>query len=157
MWIELPAIWIVVLNVLGIPVVHMLVAWWSTRLSLKRFRPSAPFYRLRKWEGGGRFYERVLLVRAWKDRLPDAGPWFSGFSKGGLKSRDRAYLEEFNQETCRGEFSHWMQTVVILVFLIWNPYPANLVIFCYAFLSNLPCIISQRHTRCRLEKVLGPN
>ena len=113
MLIDLPNVWIAVVNVLGIPTVHMLVAWWSTRLSLSKFRVESPFYRPRKWEQGGKFYERVFTVRSWKDKLPDAGPWFSGFSKGGLKSRDRDYLEEFQQETCRGEFSHWVQVCLL--------------------------------------------
>ena len=60
--------------------------------------------------------------------------------------------QKFLIETCRGEFSHWAQTLLIITFITWNPFPANLIIVTYAILSNLPCIISQRHIRCRLVK-----
>lgn len=155
MLVELPALWIVVLNVLGIPLAHLLLAWWSTRLPRQRFQPDTFLYRPRGWEQGGKFYQKVFRVRSWKDRLPDGASWFSGFAKGSLTSRDPDYLREFQIETCRGEFSHWMQSLVISTFIIWNPFPACLVIIAWALLSNLPCIISQRHTRARLFSLLS--
>ncbi len=154
MFIELPALAIVLLNVIGIPVSHLLIAWRTTRLASERFQPQSPLFRIRTWEKHGTFYERFFRVRAWKDKLPDGASWFSGFAKGSLQSRDQAYLTDFRIETCRGEFSHWVQMTAILLFVIWNPYPANTVIIVYAILSNLPCLVSQRHTRARLNKVL---
>lgn len=155
MWVELPTWAIILLNVIGIPVVHILISWIMLRLPLTQFSPECGFFQIRAWEEQGRFYEQVFRVRAWKDRLPDAGPWFAGFSKSKLQERTREYFIEFRLETCRGELAHWLQLIVISFFIIWNPYPANLVILAYAFLSNLPCLISQRHTRCRLERVLA--
>lgn len=155
MLIELPVIATILLNAMGIPIVHLATSWWSLRLPLANFQPEKGLFRIRGWEGEGRFYERFFRVRAWKDSLPDAGPWFSGFSKSGLRERTRDYFIEFRAETCRGEFAHWVQLIVISLFVIWNPYPANLVIIGYALLSNLPCIISQRHTRARLTRVLA--
>jgi len=154
MWIELPAISIVLLNVLGIPSVHLLLSWGVTHLSASRFRPEGLLYRSRAFEAGGRFYERVFLLRRWKGLLPDAAPWFSGFSKKSLLSTDPAYLARFRVETCRGEFAHWAQLCVISSFVLWNPFPANVVIILYAVISNLPCIITQRHTRLRLGRVI---
>lgn len=155
MFLELPSLWIALLNIIGIPSVHLLIAWWSTRLPSHLFRVDSFVFRARAWERGGKTYEKLFQVRKWKDRLPDGASWFSGFSKSSLQSRDRGYLQAFRLETCRGEFSHWLQMLVISAFLIWNPFPANLIILAYALLSNLPCIISQRHTRARLTKVTG--
>lgn len=153
MWIELSPWVIVALNVLGIPLVHIAISWWSLRLPLADFQPNNFFYQIRSGEVA--CYERLFRVRSWKDRLPDAGPWFSGFSKSTLQQRSRSYLTEFSLETCRGEFAHWIQLLLISLFIVWNPFPANLVIVGYAILSNLPCLISQRHTRGRLRRVLG--
>ena len=153
MWIELPSLWIALLNIIGIPSIHLLIAWWSTRLPAHRFRPDSFWYQSKAWEKDGKLYERLFRVRQWKDSLPDGASWFSGFAKGTLRSRDPDYLQQFQAETCRGEFSHWVQMLVISLFIIWNPFPANLIILTYALLSNLPCIISQRHTRARLAKV----
>lgn len=154
MLVELPPLWIALCNVFGIPVAHLLVAWWSTRLPSARFQPHSFLYRKRGWEKDGLTYEQLFHVRKWKDRLPDGAAWLSGFAKSSLQSRDPEYLREFQIETRRGEFSHWIQMLVISAFIIWNPFPANLIILVYALLSNLPCIISQRHTRHRLERLL---
>jgi glycosyl-4,4'-diaponeurosporenoate acyltransferase len=154
MFIELTPWAIALLNIIAIPVAHLAIAWWSTRLSSSHFRPSSFLFRSRKWERQGEGYQRLFRVRAWKDSLPDGAAWLSGFAKGSLRSRDPEYLRQFRVETCRGEFSHWLQMIVISVFVVWNPFPANFVIWGYAFLSNAPCIISQRHTRARLSRFL---
>ena len=155
MWIELPVPWILVLNCLGIPAAHLLIAWWSTCLPARLFRPRSFLFRRQPWEQDGTVYRRVLLVGRWKRLLPDAAPWFKGFPKGRLASRDPAYLRTFVVETCRGEFSHWVQVLAIASFVAWTPYPASLVIIAYSLASNLPCIISLRHTRLRLLRILN--
>ena len=155
MWIELPALWIVVLNCLGIPAAHLLNGWWSTLLPARFFPPESMLYRSRSWERGGEVYIRLFRVRGWKHLLPDAAPWFRGFAKGQLASRDPSYLRTFVVETCRGEFSHWVQIAVIAAFIAWNPWPANLVIIAYSLLANLPCIVNLRHTRARMRRVLN--
>lgn len=155
MFIELPPIWIVTLNVLGIPLTHLVIARLSTALPSHRFKLNSPLFRTRRWEQGGKRYQTLFKVRAWKDRLPDGAKWFSGFAKGRLQSQDPSYLNQFAIETCRGESSHWWQMMAIACFVIWNPFPANLIIVSYAILSNLPCIIVQRHTRGRLRKTLS--
>lgn len=146
MWIELPGLWIALLNGLGIPAAHLLIAWGCTRLPTTLFRSRRP-----PLPGGSfRLYERLFLVRRWKALLPDAAPWFGGIPKGRLQSADAAYLDTFAAETRRGEFSHWLQMIVISTFILWTPFPAALVIIGWALVSNLPCIISLRHTRLRI-------
>ena len=101
-----------------------------------------------------KFYEKHLFIRRWKHLLPDGAPWFDGFPKKKLKSTEPDYLRKFILETRRGEFSHWIQWILITGFIAWNPFPANLVIIAYAFASNVPCLVNLRHTRQRLLPAL---
>ncbi|MBK1835553.1 hypothetical protein [Roseibacillus ishigakijimensis] len=158
MFIELPNHWIVILNALGIPVVHLALAWLSLRLPASCFSPSSPLYRIREWEREGERYQTCFRVRSWKKHLPDGAGWLSGFTKRTLQSREKTYLHEFRLETCRGEWSHWLQMAVLFLFVAWTPFPASLIIIAYALLSNLPCLIAQRHLRGRLNRLLknGP-
>lgn len=154
MWIELPNLWIGVVNAFGIPAVHLAIAWWSQRRVDAAFEPQSVFYRIRGWETAGRIYEEVFLVRKWKDMLPDAASWLGGFAKAKLTSRDPDYLRRFVVETCRGEQSHWLQMVAVAFFVLWTPFPYALIILGYAVFSNLPCIMNLRYTRSRLMRAL---
>ena len=155
MWVELPAFWIVALNVLYLPAAQLGIARIFTSVSLDRFSADSALFRKRRWERGGRLYESAFAVRRWKGSLPDGARWFGGFSKGGLAGRDVTYLERFRAETRRGEAAHLVQIPAVLLALLWNPpLVAALVIITYALLSNLPCIVAQRHTRFRIERVI---
>lgn len=146
MWIELSNTWILVINVTGIPLCHLLIAWLSTCLPASMF--ARPLPENPRPPGPG--YERIWRVRQWKHLLPDAAPWFKGFAKGSLQSTDQRYLETFALETRRGEFSHWVQILCISLFIIWTPQPASFIIVTYAIASNAPCIINLRYTRLRI-------
>ena len=153
MWLELSHLWVAVLNTAGIPAAHFGLSWLFTRLPGSCFRPgSVPF---RRWPGESTgLYDGIFRVRSWKHHLPDAAAWFGGFAKRKLRSRDEAYLRRFRVETCRGEAAHWAQWIVISTFVIWTPWPWALILPVYAALSNLPCIVLQRHNRLRLDQVL---
>ena len=156
MLVELPGLWIALLNIAVIPLAHFGVSWLFTRLPQGWFRPAAFPFREGLWERGGKFYEGLFGVRRWKGLLPDAAPWFKGFPKKNLRNRDPGYLRAFRAETCRGEAAHYAQIPALLVTLGWNPWPvAACVMIAYAFLSNLPCIIIQRHTRARIGHLLA--
>lgn len=156
MLVDLEPGWIVTLNVVTIPLIHLLIAWVFTRLPRRWFKPEGWLFRERYWERGGRLYEAVLHVRGWKKWLPDGAPWLRGFAKRNLRKRDEHYLETFRAETCRGESAHLAQIPGILGVLAWNPWPwAALAIVLYALLSNLPCMIVQRHTRHRMGRVVA--
>lgn len=155
MWLELSNLWIVILNALGIPAIHLGISWWFTKLDRDRFHPDSWLYRGRSWEAGGRIYQTLFQIRRWKHLLPDAAPWFDGFAKGKLGDKDPVYLRAFIAETCRGEAAHYAQIPGILLTLIWNPWPvAAIVMIVYAFASNLPCLLLQRFTRARLRGLL---
>lgn len=153
MWLELSNFWVAVLNVIGIPAAHFGLSWWFTRMPAAWFRPGGVPFRAWPGESSG-FYERVFRIKSWKHLLPDAAGWFGGFAKRRLRGRDPGYLLLFQIETCRGEAAHWAQWIVISGFVVWTPWPWALVLPVYAALSNLPCILLQRHNRLRLDKVL---
>ncbi len=156
MLIELPIPWLVAVNIVGWLAIHLLVAWAGTCLPAAYFNPRHPFFHPRAWEGGGRFYERFLGVRAWKDRLPDGAAWFQGgFPKAALQSRNRDYLVQFTRETCRGEAVHWIVMAAAPLFFIWNPPGAGGIMLAYGVFANLPCILIQRYNRNRLVRLGG--
>ena len=156
MFLELSNLWIVILNVIGIPAIHFGVSWIYTRLPQDRFSPRSFLFRARSWEEKGAIYQRIFRIRQWKGKIPDAAPWFDGFAKGSLGKKDPEYLRQFIQETCRGEAAHYAQIPAILLTLLWNPWPvAAIVMIVYAFLSNLPCILLQRFTRARMRYLLA--
>ena len=151
MWLELSNTWIIVANVLGIPSVHILLSWFCTNAPDRWFdKPTK-----RQCTKPHPVYTKLFFIRSWKHLLPDAAPWMNGFPKGNLKSTDTAYLLRFMLETRRGELAHWLQWLVISCFIVWNPYPAYLVILSYAALANLPCILNLRYTRMRMAHVLA--
>lgn len=154
MWIELPMLWIGLLNGLGIPLVHFGLSWCFTKLPIRWFPPGNFPYRAQFWESRKR-YDRLFQLRAWKGLLPDAGPWFGGFAKKQLGSADPEFLGKFVAETCRSEGAHWAQWLAISGFVIWTPMPWAWVILIYAPLSNLPCILLQRQNRLRLQRILA--
>ena len=150
MWLDFSNLTILLLNCLGIPATHLGIAWFCEQLADERFLrplPSAP-------PKPGNIYEKIFHIRRWKHLLPDGAPLFNGFPKKKLESTEPAYLRKFILETRRGEFSHWLQWLVITSFIAWTPSPASLIIILYAALSNLPCLINLRHTRQRLIPVL---
>jgi glycosyl-4,4'-diaponeurosporenoate acyltransferase len=149
--IELPTVWIIVLNVGGWVAVQMGLAWAFTKMPVEWFESGKP----RAWERTGRFYERVLRIKAWKDSLPDGAGWFSGgFPKGTLAGMNRDYLERFIRETWRGELCHWCAIAFTPIFFLWNPWWGDLIITAYALAANLPCILAQRYNRARLQRIL---
>jgi len=148
MLIELPVVWIVVLNCAGWPLIQLGLAWAFTRMPARWFHAPRPL------AGESWLYREVFHVRRWKDRLPDAAGWFGGgFAKRSLKSTDPDYLRRFIAETWRGELCHWCALAFVPVFFLWNPPWADAVILIYALTANLPCILTQRHNRIRMLRV----
>ena len=150
--IELPIGWVVALNVAGWPAIQVGLAWAFTRMPAAWFNPG----QTRRWEQGGRVYERVFAVKRWKDRLPDGARWFGGgFAKGALRSADPGHLARFVRETWRGELCHWAALAFVPLFFLWNPWWADLIIVVYAAAANMPCILAQRYNRARFQRALA--
>ena len=155
MLIELSALWLTLLNIVAIPAIHLVISWCFTRMPAKWFDSDSQLFRARSWESGGSIYQSFFRIRSWKGLLPDAAPWFGGFAKGKLKEKNPQYIKDFIVETCRGEAAHYAQIIGIWGMLVWNPWPvAGIVMIVYAILSNFPCMILQRYTRARLQRLL---
>ncbi len=116
------------------------------------YRPDRFLFKIRRWERRGSLYRRLFRIHTWKDRLPEAGALFPfhPFDKSHLAQHDRDYFARFVLETCRAELSHLLPFLFYPLCLFWNPWPANLIMFAYAFLANVPFILIQRYNRARL-------
>lgn len=147
---------VLVLNIVGWPVIHVLVSRWAFARSRSSFDPSAWLYRPRVCENSGRLYEGFFRVKKWKASLPDGAALMgNSFTKKSLRRRDLAYFEDFVRETCRGEWAHWTTMSFAPIFFLWNPPWASAVMLAYALLANLPCIVVQRYNRIVLTRILA--
>lgn len=146
---------LITLNVIAWPAIQLGAAHAGERIPLRLLAPESALFRIRAPESGGRLYERLFRIRAWKDLLPDGSRITgTGFSKTRLARRDREYLTTFCQEACRGELVHWAALLCTPLFLLWNPAWAMPVHAAYALAANLPCILVQRYNRARLGRVI---
>ncbi len=128
------------------------IGYVGHRLPHAVFERDSRLTRLRAFESRGRWYERRLRIKRWKDRLPEAGAFFAGgFSKRRVA---RAELERFVAETRRAELVHWVAMALWPVFAIWNPPWAAAVVFVYAIAANAPCLVVQRYNRARLVHLI---
>jgi len=141
-------------NIIGWPLIHILVAKIAVKLPLKYFSYDNFLYKERSWERGGEFYSRRLRIKRWKSFLPDGAPWLGGFKKKKLEHRDRTYIRSFILEARRAEAAHWCMFFCLPIFFLWNPRWACLVMTAYAAGANFPCILAQRYNRLVLLRIL---
>jgi glycosyl-4,4'-diaponeurosporenoate acyltransferase len=155
MLVELPIVWIVLLNALAWLIIQLGLAWVMTRIPAGQFNPRSAWARLWPWEKSGRAYENIFAIKRWKDSLPDAASWFKGgFAKAKLRAHTPDFLEQFLRETWRGELTHWLALLALPLFAIWNPGWGVAVNLIYAVAGNLPCILVQRYNRARFLRAL---
>lgn len=115
-------------------------------------------YRERKWESGGKVYERLFMVKAWKTRLPDISDFMKWrFNKKHFEHNDKGYLSIFLTESCKSELTHWMIIFSTVTFKLWNDWGSVLLLFLIASFLNLPYIIIQRYNRPRLIRLYYKN
>lgn len=108
------------------------------------------------FEQGGKWHEQALMIRSWKEWLPDGGAWLrGGFSKKRLHEKSFDYYEQFVRETRRGEWAHWSMLIAMPAFAIWNTGWSILILFLYALMANLPCIALQRYNRVRFLRLMS--
>ena len=152
--VDLPKWAMVVLDVAVWGGWSAIAGYWAHRRPVAVFAGDSWLYRLRRFEDGGRLYER-LRIKRWKDRLPEAGALFTGgFSKRSVRTRDRDVLERFVIETRRAEWTHWTIMLATPVFVVWNWWWVVLLMVVYALAANLPCLLVQRYNRARLARLL---
>ncbi len=150
----LSGLWAIAIDVAVWLVIHLGVVMSAARMRPDSFNRGSWLYRQRTWERGGRTYKSLLKVKKWKRLLPDGAVVFKGgFRKKHLGSADAAYVQRFILETCRAEFTHWVIFLFALIFFVWNDWWIGLIMVAYGFVTNMPCIVTQRYNRIRLERV----
>lgn len=155
MLLAIPDWAILFLNVLGIPLSHLLVSKYFLSRPLSLLNPDGFFSHIRNWESSTQIYKKILRVPAWKNKLPDGAKFFAGsFSKQKVSSKSKEFLILFQGESLRGELAHWWTMLIQWGFVIWNPGWAAWVIFAYAVLANMPCILAARWNRMQLSRIL---
>jgi glycosyl-4,4'-diaponeurosporenoate acyltransferase len=145
---------VLVANVAFWPAWTAFVGWAAQRTPDARFAHDDVITRERSIERGGDFYRDDLAINRWKDRLPEAGSAYGGFTKRTVAGGNPAVMERFLLETRRAECAHWAMAAGWFVTLLWNPWWAAGVNATVAASSNLPCIAVQRHNRLRLRRAL---
>jgi glycosyl-4,4'-diaponeurosporenoate acyltransferase len=91
-------------------------------------------------------------IRRWKRWIPDAGAALpGGVAKASLVLRAPQSLERLALEARRAEWVHWLLWAGWLPTAFWLPPEAVLVNLLFATMANLPCLLLQRHTRCRVD------
>lgn len=154
MLVHLPKAVTILLDIAVWLIIHIGVSYIMTRQPLTSFNCSSWLYRKRGWERNGRLYEKLFRLKAWKRRLPDGAAIFkNGFEKKHLKGTNKDYLDSFIRETCRAELTHWIIFLFGPVFLIWNLWWVGIVMILYATVANIPCVITQRYNRIRLQRI----
>jgi len=154
MVIHLTGLWMVLIDFTAWLTIHIVVSCAIAHPPAHVFHPESWLYRQRRWEKNGRIYEFLFHVKKWKEILPDGAALFeSGFRKKRLQSADEAYLGRFVRETCRAEVTHWAIFFCAPFFFIWNPWHIGIIMIAYASLVNMPCIITQRYNRIRLNRL----
>jgi glycosyl-4,4'-diaponeurosporenoate acyltransferase len=127
----------------------------ANRVPMRWMQRDTWLTRLRPVESDGRFYERRLRIRRWKDLLPEAGDMFrGGFSKRRIRSRDPEHLLRFVAETRRAEYVHWANAVAGVLFLPFLPLWAGAVMVTFGLAVHLPFVFIQRYNRARLVRTL---
>lgn len=125
------------------------------RVPLGRLEHDTWLTRLRPSELDGRFYERRLRIRHWKDRLPEAGETFAGgFSKRHLADRSESNLSRFVAETRRAEYVHWTNAAAGPLFLLFLPVWAGALMIVFGPVVHLPFVAIQRYNRARITRLL---
>jgi glycosyl-4,4'-diaponeurosporenoate acyltransferase len=127
----------------------VVVGWSFARRDWKDFLLPGVITRLRPWENKKR-YERLLLVRGWKDRLPEAGTWLGGVSKRHLPTIAEGGRTRFGAESLRAERVHLTLLLVVPITLIWSRGWWMLITIMIGVVMNVPCIIVARYNRVRL-------
>lgn len=127
----------------------------SLKIPSPYLSPDSFYFRQHSWERGGKFYEEVFQIKRWKKFLPDGGAALGrGYAKKNLTDFSEENLNQFLIESCRAEITHLIAILPFWVFGFFAPPKVILIMFIYALLANIPCIIAQRYNRPRIQKLL---
>lgn len=133
---------------------HYFVSYIFLRLNNRTYFSGPLRLRSYAFEKDGRFWDKLFLVRQWKDRVPEGSKIFTGsYNKSELRDKSPASLKSFITEINRAEVTHWMIIFSLPLIFIFNPRWTYIIHSFYALASNIPFIIIQRYNRPRFERL----
>ena len=140
-----------IFSIIYIAVLGILAHVIGEALPRRWFNPDAGLYAPRKWEKGGRLYQK-LKVQRWKDFMPDMSRIMPDMVRKGISLTDgSAAVARVAVETCIAEIVHWVLLLLSGgIYLICPTVPGMVITIVYA-LSHLPFIIIQRYNRPTLS------
>lgn len=129
--------------------------WVGARLPAAWLDIDRGVLRLQPFEARGRCYDRWLRLRAWKDRLPEAGSLFNGgLSKARMSGFDRSNFVALAAATRRAELVHRSNVGFGFTFGLWNSWPIGVFMALFGIVVHLPFIVVQRYNRARVDYLL---
>lgn len=132
--------------------IQLLSGWIAHHLTTNHLHNLKPLFKTMAGEKGGAIYQRLFRIKAWKDKLPEAGAFFAGgVAKNHLGRSDKDTITGFYFETIRAEFSHWLPFWFSWTFFLWNTPDIAVWMPPIGLLGNLPFILIQRYNRARTE------
>ncbi len=124
-------------------------------LPRKWFNPESMLFAERKWENGGKIYNR-LYVSKWKSKLPDMSKYIKQMLSKRIHGTETA--DDINRliaETCVAEAAHYvLMALSVGMVIIWRDVGGLICCLCYAA-GNIPYIIIQRYNRPRLARMMN--
>ena len=153
--IHLPETWTAVLYLLLWPVFQVAASLVCMKMPDRYFSPFSLPYRELPWEKSGFLYNRILMIRKWKDLLPELSLILRGSRrKRALHDFTKQGLEKFLVESCRAEWTHLLAILLFVLLSFFLTGKVALFLIVYGLMMNLPCIIVQRYNRPRVIKLL---
>ena len=123
-------------------------------LPRKWFNPDGKLFAERKWEDGGRIYNK-LHINKWKSKLPDMSKYIKSMIAKRLHGSESADdIRRLISETCVAEAAHIVLMALSLgMIAVWQDTGGIICCVCYAA-GNVPYIIIQRYNRPRLVRMM---
>jgi glycosyl-4,4'-diaponeurosporenoate acyltransferase len=133
---------------------QVIASIFSQKLPEKFLRYDNIVFRSKKFEKNGRLYKSLFKIHIWKKFLPDGAAIIkSGYRKRHLKDISKQNLNKFLLESCRAELSHFLAITPFWIFGFFLPPISIPIMFIYAIIINVPCILAQRYNRPRILKL----
>jgi glycosyl-4,4'-diaponeurosporenoate acyltransferase len=146
---------IVCFSVLGWTVWSFFIGFVGNRLPLQFLETDTWLTQPHSCYDDRQWYEQVLRIKSWKDRLPEAGNFFpGGFRKDSIGAGSYTVMYRFLAETRRAEYVHIGIWLFWLLSMFWTPGWGVLVNLFVGTAFNLPCLWVQRYNRLRLHHLL---
>jgi glycosyl-4,4'-diaponeurosporenoate acyltransferase len=149
-----PGLWQgIVLNSVVWMLTHYLAGQVITLTSYRIHNPGRFPYRTMPCETES-LYRRLFLITLWKRFLPEGSViFFGGFNLKKVESMaESGKIERYMRESCKAELIHLLDLGLIPLTLFFNYWWGHIIVVVALTAVNIPCILSQRYNRLRLQR-----